>query len=238
VTKTVRESLEQVKKLSKTQRLHEVMNRIYEKQKFTVDELAEEFQVSYRTMLRYLQELSGMGVPLYSEVGQHGGYSLLNNSSRQKQTGSFRRVIKPVSHIVGLEFMAPFTAVYMAKAHIPSMWEELNYRLQEVINPVNKERRIGVSLNRSQKYHYIAGIEVASPRLLPQDMVSMTLPPREYAVYTHVGETSRAEIDDTYFFLLEKLRKQGLDHDPDAYTLEVYNRSQMNELSVYIPLKK
>lgn len=62
--------------LTKTQRLNEVMARVYEKQKFTVDELAEEFQVSYRTMLRYLQELSGMGVPLYSEVGKHGGYSI------------------------------------------------------------------------------------------------------------------------------------------------------------------
>lgn len=54
--------------LTKTQRLNEVMARVYEKKKFTVDELAEEFQVSYRTMLRYLQELSGMGVPLYSET--------------------------------------------------------------------------------------------------------------------------------------------------------------------------
>lgn len=188
-------------------------------------------------MLRYLQELSGMGVPLYSEVGKHGGYSILKNFSQNKQTGSFRRVIKPITHIVGVEFKAPFTAVYMAKVRIPIMWDELNSRENEILNPIDKESRIGVSLSRSHIYHYIAGIEVANPKLLPQDMVSITLPPREYAVYNHIGETSRAEIDETYFFLLEKLRKQGLDHDPKAFTLEVFRGDHLNELSVYIPLK-
>ncbi len=119
------------------------MVRIYEKQKFTVAELAEEFHVSYRTMLRYLQELSGMGVPLYSEVGKHGGYSILKNSSQIKQAGSFNRVIKPMTQIVGVEFKAPFTAVYMAKVHIPLLWEQLNSRGHEIIHPIDKESRIG-----------------------------------------------------------------------------------------------
>lgn len=195
--------------MTKTHRLNEVMVRIYEKQKFTVDELAEEFHVSYRTMLRYLQELSGMGVPLYSEVGKHGGYSILMTSSQKKQTGSFKRVIKPMTHIVGVEFKAPFTAVYMAKVHIPSMWEELNSRRHEIINPLNKECRVGVSMSRSHIYHYIAGIEVANPKLLPKDMASITLPPREYAVYNHVGEPSRAEVDETYFFFSKNCVNKG-----------------------------
>jgi predicted DNA-binding transcriptional regulator YafY len=55
----------------------ELMVRVNELQKFTVDELAVEYGVSYRTMLRYLQELSVMGVPLYAEVGKYGGYSIL-----------------------------------------------------------------------------------------------------------------------------------------------------------------
>jgi predicted DNA-binding transcriptional regulator YafY len=48
------------------------------KKRFTVRELAQEFGVSNRTILRDLQELSEMGVPLYSEVGPHGGYQVLN----------------------------------------------------------------------------------------------------------------------------------------------------------------
>lgn len=46
--------------------------------KFTVKELANQFEVSSRTILRDLQELSELGVPLYSEVGPHGGYQVLN----------------------------------------------------------------------------------------------------------------------------------------------------------------
>lgn len=224
--------------MTKTSRLHELIARIHEKPKFTVDELAEEFQVSYRTMLRYLQELSGMGVPLYSETGKHGGYSLLRRDRAHIQVGdSFKRVIRPATHVVGLEFNAPFTAVYMAKVRIPAMWEHLNNRQHEISKATVKSRRIGVSLRRSQFYHYIAGIEVPSPVSLLADMVSITLPPREYAVYTHVGETSRAEIDETYFFLLDKLRKIGLDHDPEAHTLEEFKGKHPYGLTVSIPLK-
>ncbi|HEX7063850.1 MAG TPA: YafY family protein [Bacillales bacterium] len=65
--------------MSKTQRLIELMMTVNAKRKFTARELAEEFGVSYRTILRDLDELSALGVPLYSEVGANGGYNLLNN---------------------------------------------------------------------------------------------------------------------------------------------------------------
>ncbi|GMK41252.1 hypothetical protein PCCS19_43080 [Paenibacillus sp. CCS19] len=228
--------------MTKTQRLHEVIARIYERQQFTVDELAEEFSVSYRTMLRYLQELSGMGVPLYAEPGRNGGYSLLKQASsrrvqQQQQPSLFSRCIKPMTHIVGVEFKAPFTAVYMARVHMPAVWESLMNREHEIMNAVDRTSYVGVALSRSHVYHYIAGMEVTHPRAVPDGMLSISLPPREYAVYNHAGPAGRSEVDDTYFYLLDKLRKQGLDHDPDAYTLEVFNRSNLKELSVYIPLK-
>jgi len=64
--------------MSKSKRLMELMMTVNRKRKFTVKELAEEFNVSTRTVLRDLQELSELGVPLYSEVGPHGGYQVLN----------------------------------------------------------------------------------------------------------------------------------------------------------------
>lgn len=63
--------------MGKSRRLIELMMAVNRKRKFTVKELAEEFGVSTRTMLRDLQELSGMGVPLYSQVGAGGGYHVL-----------------------------------------------------------------------------------------------------------------------------------------------------------------
>ncbi|MBM6994673.1 YafY family transcriptional regulator [Paenibacillus sp. DXFW5] len=64
--------------MSKSKRLMELMMTVNRKRKFTVKELADEFGVSPRTILRDLQELGELGVPLYSEVGPHGGYQVLN----------------------------------------------------------------------------------------------------------------------------------------------------------------
>lgn len=67
--------------MGKSRRLIELMMAVNRKRKFTIKELAEEFGVSTRTMLRDLQELSGMGVPLYSQVGAGGGYQVLTERS-------------------------------------------------------------------------------------------------------------------------------------------------------------
>jgi predicted DNA-binding transcriptional regulator YafY len=63
--------------MSKAKRLNEMIMMVNRMRRFTVRELAESFGVSKRTILRDLVELGEMGVPLYSEVGPHGGYQVL-----------------------------------------------------------------------------------------------------------------------------------------------------------------
>lgn len=63
--------------MSKAERLIEMMITINAKKDFTVSELAKEFSVSKRTILRDLQALEQAGFPLYSEVGAAGGYHIL-----------------------------------------------------------------------------------------------------------------------------------------------------------------
>lgn len=63
--------------MSKAERLIEMMITINAKRDFTVGELADEFSVSKRTILRDLQALEQAGFPLYSEVGAAGGYHIL-----------------------------------------------------------------------------------------------------------------------------------------------------------------
>ena len=63
-------------------RLLELMVRVQSKPRFTAAELAKEFGVSRRTILRDLQALSGMGVPLRSTPGPGGGYSLPRGGRR------------------------------------------------------------------------------------------------------------------------------------------------------------
>lgn len=85
--------------MTKSKRLLELMMTINRKRKFTVKELAVLFGVSSRTILRDLQELSELGVPLYSEVGPHGGYQVLNE-----------RVLPPISFTEG-EALSIFFAI-------------------------------------------------------------------------------------------------------------------------------
>jgi len=68
--------------LSRAARLLELMVRVQAKPRFTAAELAEEFGVSRRTILRDLRTLSGMGVPLRSTPGPGGGYSLPRGGRR------------------------------------------------------------------------------------------------------------------------------------------------------------
>lgn len=68
--------------MSRTARLLELMVRVQARPRFTAAELAEEFGVSRRTILRDLQALSRMGVPLRSTPGPGGGYSLPRGGRR------------------------------------------------------------------------------------------------------------------------------------------------------------
>ena len=68
--------------MSRAARLLELMVRVRARPRFTAAELAEEFGVSRRTILRDLQALSGMGVPLRSTPGPGGGFSLPRGGRR------------------------------------------------------------------------------------------------------------------------------------------------------------
>lgn len=63
--------------MQKSQRLIQLIMRINAKPSFTARELADEFGLSVRTITRDLQELSELGVPIYSIQGRGGGYKLL-----------------------------------------------------------------------------------------------------------------------------------------------------------------
>jgi predicted DNA-binding transcriptional regulator YafY len=86
--------------MPKSKRLMELMMTVNRKRRFKVQELADEFGVSKRTILRDLQELSELGVPLYSEVGPNGGYQVVRE-----------RVLPPIA-FTEEEAVAMFFAVH------------------------------------------------------------------------------------------------------------------------------
>ncbi|MFB9328829.1 helix-turn-helix transcriptional regulator [Paenibacillus aurantiacus] len=94
--------------MPKSKRLMELMMTVNRKRRFKVRELADEFGVSTRTILRDLQELSELGVPLYSEAGPHGGYQVVRE-----------RVLPPIA-FTEEEAVAMFFAVH-ALRHYASL---------------------------------------------------------------------------------------------------------------------
>ncbi|NDI34133.1 helix-turn-helix transcriptional regulator [Chengkuizengella sediminis] len=63
--------------MNKSKRLVELIMYINDKRQFTAKQLSDEFNVSLRTIQRDLLDLQELGVPLYSEVGAAGGYTIL-----------------------------------------------------------------------------------------------------------------------------------------------------------------
>jgi predicted DNA-binding transcriptional regulator YafY len=47
--------------------------------KITAKQIAERLEINIRTVYRYIDSLCASGVPIVSDAGQNGGYSLLNN---------------------------------------------------------------------------------------------------------------------------------------------------------------
>ena len=66
-------------KMSKAKRLLDILLFVSAKKKFTAQEVADEFNISIRTVHRYILDLSDMGLPIYSEQGRNGGYTVLTS---------------------------------------------------------------------------------------------------------------------------------------------------------------
>ncbi|MGS5021142.1 helix-turn-helix transcriptional regulator [Paenibacillus sp. JJ1683] len=50
--------------------------------KMTAKQISEKLEINIRTVYRYIDALCASGVPIISDTGHHGGYSLLNNFIR------------------------------------------------------------------------------------------------------------------------------------------------------------
>ncbi|PYE92183.1 DeoR family transcriptional regulator [Bacillus sp. 196mf] len=63
--------------MSKAKRLLDILIFASAKKAFTAQEIADEFNISVRTVHRYILDLSDIGLPIYAEQGRNGGYKVL-----------------------------------------------------------------------------------------------------------------------------------------------------------------
>lgn len=53
-----------------------ILLRLMQNTRITAKQLAEEFEVSERSVYRYISSLSTCGVPIYTKTGRYGGITL------------------------------------------------------------------------------------------------------------------------------------------------------------------
>ncbi|SDY03919.1 Integron-associated effector binding protein [Evansella caseinilytica] len=214
--------------MSKAAKLIALIQVIQVKKTFSVQELADEFHVSYRTMLRYLHELSGLGIPLYAETGKHGGYRILEHSAGQQQPAiraredsGVKAVIKPAFRVIGLEYAAPVTSFSAAEVLITKTRDRFESRLHELPECRQPFVRYGIRKYEKGIFTYLYCVEVKRLEHIPAGMKGATVPTRRYAVFIHRGSAARAAVDETYRYGLQQLMRAGVKQDASAGYLEV-----------------
>lgn len=128
----------------------------------------------------------------------------------------------PGFKIVGLQCD---TEMGKTMEHLPKLWDQFMPRISEIKNCVDVKVGYGVSTAEdptSKKFKYLAGVEVTDDREIPSGMVSITIKPRKYAVFTHKGPVAR--IGETYDAIWKEwLPASGKKIDMRAPCLERYD---------------
>lgn len=118
----------------KINRMIEMITILLNKKMVTAKELAERFEVSTRTIYRDIDALSGAGVPIYTNKGNGGGISLLENYTLDKAVISDYEseslmlgltTLKAVNYPDIDKMLEKLSAVF--KQHEPSDWVEVDF---------------------------------------------------------------------------------------------------------------
>lgn len=233
--------------MTKSQRLLEVMISINARDKFTIEELSQEFGVSYRTMHRYLQELSALGMPLYAEPGRHGGYFMLNKSTllpdevAERLSQTKNKVVRPKLLLVGVSITVPHFMIHTTESMVPISWRKLLNRVSEIEHVLDATRGVGVQWFSRHSYRYMAAFEVYELGRVPDGMESLILPTQSYAVYRHQGSYHRRWIHETCRYAEDDLERQGYVIHREAPILEMYSDltapdSPDRIISIHVPI--
>ncbi len=158
--------------------------------KITAKQIAEKLEINIRTVYRYIDALSVSGVPIISDIGSNGGYTLMNNF-----------IQAPLFFDIEEQKALLHAAIFASEAGYP-FDEALHNATQKLKRYSNEEQER--MLNR-----HLAGFEVISRNLAPS--VKGTLEELESAIaneyaleieyHTSHDEHSRIRTIDPYGLL-------------------------------------
>lgn len=120
--------------------------------------------------------------------------------------------------------------------NIPKLHQEFQKRITEIKHRVNADH-LGIFVDppnydyRTDKFKWIAGVEVSSFNDIPEGMESITIPANTYACTTYRGTRDQAYL--TYDFLYQWVEESEYEL-ADTYGIEQYPKEEDHEETVHI----
>ncbi|SDY19630.1 Predicted DNA-binding transcriptional regulator YafY, contains an HTH and WYL domains [Saccharopolyspora shandongensis] len=130
--------------------------------RMTADALADELEVSTRTVLRDIEALSSAGVPVYAERGRHGGFALLPG---------FRTELTGLNHD---EALALLTAGSGPGEQVFGLSSALASAMRKVVDALPEGHRASVG-DAAQRFLIEPETDLLSRRLVTEDVPGMVM---------------------------------------------------------------
>ncbi|GAB3536147.1 YafY family protein [Arthrobacter tecti] len=139
--------------------------------RLTATELAKELEVSTRTVLRDMEALSAAGVPVYSDRGRHGGFSLLPG---------FRAELTGLNHE---EALALLTTGSGRGEKVFGLSSALASAMRKVVDAMPERNRAGLD-DAARRFLVEPETDLLSRRLVIENVASEVMNEVRHAVLT------------------------------------------------------
>ncbi|WP_073154398.1 WYL domain-containing protein [Seinonella peptonophila] len=149
--------------MKKSERLHQMLRFINQKQHFTLKDLMQEFQISKRTALRDVESLEEMGAPIYVEYGRYGGYRLLNEvqlppiSFNSQEVYALYFAIQALRSFSNLPFQASFQSIH--EKFMDKVSDRQKEDIEKMQNKVSFQHTVQIRDSRYLDVLLLASIE-------------------------------------------------------------------------------
>ncbi len=127
--------------MGKSERLHDMMNYLKDKDFFQLKELMDRYDISKSTALRYVLSMEELGMPIYSIAGRHGGYKILPN-----------RLISPITFLTD-EIYALYFAMLTLQAYQSTPFHVSVETIKDKFESCLSERNITLLRTMEQIFH-------------------------------------------------------------------------------------
>ncbi|HIH1170349.1 TPA: helix-turn-helix transcriptional regulator [Staphylococcus aureus] len=131
--------------MKKSVRLYNMIEYCNENRNFKLNDLMSEFNISRSTALRDIKEIEALGVPLYSNTGKNGGYTIIGNRDQTKIAISDEELkalvftLSSISNVSNLPFQTEYQEI-LKKLYNNSNKKELINQYNDLFQYFNEDK--------------------------------------------------------------------------------------------------